>query len=354
VLAVTLIVSIVALMNSIPLSVKEIFGYTKQFTGLTPRGDASIVDALEKTAREEAPKPLDRLIRARASNAEVQSLVGPWPFAVYGMEQDDMRWFVERMKGRLEGRWPEPGQPEAIVSEPVARNLGLKMGDSILGPDDSDRFSPQEVKIVGMVQGSEWMILTDIDYHSANHFPPVDGLMLFAGSAEDQAALDAWAQERFKGEPVRVFAWPLLEEETDAMFRHLYRILNVVIATLVIVITIMMAMLMNIHQAQRTQEFGLLQAIGYERSRLVRRILGEISIVVIGGWLLGAGLAYGFMRLVKAQYMDPQAFSLNPVDPVAYLYTIPVPIVIFAAALITVLRRFAESDPVAIVERRLA
>ncbi len=341
-------------MNSIPLSVKEIFGYTRQFTGVTPRGDISRTPELRRQVESEAPVPLDRIIRARAGSAEVQSLVGPWPFAVYGMGAEDMRWYVQRMGGRLQGRWPEPGAPEAVVSEPVLRNLGLKMGDAILDPETDGRFSPQEVKVVGVVQGREWMILTSQEYYAANHFPPVDGLMAFARSPEDQERLGAWAEERFRGEPVRIFAWKLLEEETDKMFRHLYRILNIVIATLVIVITIMMAMLMNIHQAQRTQEFGLLQAIGYERGRLVRRILSEISIVVLGGWIAGAGAAYGFMNLVKSAYMDPQAFSLNPLDPSAYLYTIPVPIAIFAAGLFTVMRRFAEADPVAIVERRMA
>jgi putative ABC transport system permease protein/lipoprotein-releasing system permease protein len=51
--------------------------------------------------------------------------------------------------------------------------------------------------------------------------------------------------------------------------------------------------------------------------------------------------------------MDPQAFSLGTFDRVAILYTVPVPIAIFAAALLTVWLRFRRFDPVGVVERRL-
>jgi hypothetical protein len=64
------------------------------------------------------------------------------------------------------------------------------------------------------------------------------------------------------------------------MFSILYRILDVVIGTLVLVITFMMGMLMNIYQSQRLVEFGLLQAIGYTKKQLFARVFAETAIVI--------------------------------------------------------------------------
>ena len=137
------------------------------------------------------------------------------------------------------------------------------------------------------------------------------------------------------------------------MFKILYSILNVVIGLLVVVITLMMAMLMNIYQSQRLQEFGLLQALGYTRRRLMRRVLLETALVMAGGWALGLLAAFGLLWVVKVILFDPRAFMLNPLDKQAYLYTIPIPIVIFLAATWTISRRFRRFDPVGVVERRL-
>ena len=137
------------------------------------------------------------------------------------------------------------------------------------------------------------------------------------------------------------------------MFKILYKILDVVIGTLVLVITIMMGMLMNIYQSQRLVEFGLLQALGYTKRQLLHRVTLEAILVIVGGWIFGLVMAYALLNVVKATLMDPSAFSLNPFDPIAYVYTLPIPIAIFGAAVLTVWLRFRNFDPVGIVERRL-
>ncbi len=353
-LAVMLIAGIVSMMNSIPYSIRTIYDYSKRYTGITPRGDPSQTPILRQAVLDESPVKLGRVITCRASEAVVRSIVGKWPFVVVALGQDDMRYYLDQMEvERVEGRLPAPGAAEAIISEPVARNLNLKLGDPLLGPEINDAYSPQEVKIVGIARTDRWLKLTPIEYHQANHFPPIDLLIAFAEDPREQAKLDRWAIERFKGERARVFAYELLDRDTEEMFQILYKILNVVIGTLVVVITFMMGMLMNIYQSQRVQEFGLLQALGYTRRALLKRVLMESVLVVVGGWVLGVGCALLLLNAVKSLLMDPQAFALNPLDPAAYLYSIPAPIAILAAAWYTVWLRFRRFDPVGVVERRL-
>lgn len=349
-----LIAWIVALMNSIPYSVKTVYSYSQYSLGVTPRGDPLMTPRLIETFRKECPVPIERLMVCRGSTTVVKSIVGDWPFVVFGLNPEDLRYFLDKhFTTKIEGRVPTPGAPEAIVSEPVARNLGLKIGDTLLGPDKTDAYSPIPVKIVGIAYSTEWMILTDLEYHKENHFPPIDVFLVFAKNRPEQSRLDHWAVDRFKGEHTRLFAYHELEKDTNQMFATLYQILNVVILTLVAVIALMMGMLMNIYQSQRLVEFGLLQAIGYTRRQLLVRSLKETLIVIVTGWVLGVVVAHLMLRVAYKVLMEPKAWGLDTLDPTAFGYTLIVPVSIVFVGFFTVFHRFRRFDPVSVVERRL-
>ncbi|HRK21290.1 MAG TPA: ABC transporter permease, partial [Fimbriimonadaceae bacterium] len=287
-LAVMLVAGIVSMIDSIPFSIRTMYSYSRTMLGISPRGDPEMTAKVIETVESKSPVPLERVVVCRASGAQVRSIVGKWPFVVLGLEPNDLRYVLKKLGGtKIVGRLPESGKPEAIVSEPVARNLNLKIGSTLLGPNTQETYSPKEVKVVGIAKTQEWLMLNDIDYHRMNHFPPIDNVLVFAKNLNEQEKLDRWAVKAFKGQRAQVFAYYVLDEQTNEMFSTLFRILNVVIGTLVLVITIMMAMLINIYQAQRIVEYGLLQAIGYTKRQLLGRALREVLFVVVFGWILG-------------------------------------------------------------------
>jgi ABC-type lipoprotein release transport system permease subunit len=353
-LAVVLITGIVAMMNSIPLSIRTTYSYSKYLLGISPRGDENLTPKMLKTLKKQSPVPLERIVTFRASASQVKSVVGKWPFLVLGLNQPDTLYFLHKLGATsVLGRLPDKGKPEAVVSEPVARNLQLKLGSVLLSPSDQDNYSPQKVKVVGIALTKEWLMVDDLDYQKVNHFPPVDNIMVFARNLKDQNTLDHWAVKTFKGDRAIVFAYYVLERQTDENFKTLYAILDVVIGVLVLVITIMMGMLINIYQSQRLVEFGLLQAIGYTKKQLLTRVLRETTWVLLLGWTVGLACAYGLLEIVNRKLMYPNAYALDTLDPIAIRYTVPVPISILVVAALTVWLRFRKFDPVGVVERRL-
>jgi ABC-type antimicrobial peptide transport system permease subunit len=96
-----------------------------------------------------------------------------------------------------------------------------------------------------------------------------------------------------------------------------------------------------------------LQAIGYTKKQLLRRVLLESVSVVFVGWIVGIGLTYCLLRLASKLLMEPKAFYLDVFDRQAYAYTIPIPMAILIVAVATVVLRFRKFDPVGVVERRL-
>jgi len=223
----------------------------------------------------------------------------------------------------------------------------------VLKPDDIDNYAPVPVKVVGIAETDRWFMLDTIEFQRDNYFPPVDDAMVFAQTGKDQNTLDHWAVKHFKGQRPLIFAYYEIEKNTKEMFQTLYMILNVVITALAVVITFMMGMLMNIYQSQRLVEFGLLQAIGYTKTQLLKRVLLESVSVIFIGWILGLVFTYGLLNLANVVLMTPKAYALDVFDPLAYTYTIPVPLSILVVAVTTVILRFRKFDPVGVVERRL-
>lgn len=353
-LSVMLVAGVIALIDSIPYSIRTIYAYTKESLGVSPRGDSTHMPALLGIIRTGSPVPIERIITCRVSGSEVHSIVGKWPFVVLGLGQSDMRYYLKRQGAKMvEGRLPHAGQPEAIISRPVARNLGLKLGSVLQGPENSDSYSQKSVVVVGIAQTDRWLMVDPIEYQRAFHFPPVDLAMVFAPTLTQQSKLDAWAEKRFKGERAQLFTFAKIDEDTEHMFETLFKIIDIVIGLLVIVITLMMAMLINIYQGQRLVEFGLLQAIGYTKGRLVGRTLLENVAVVVVGWILGIGCALALLLSIKAAFIEPHAYALDAFDSGPYRYTIPIPLTILVVACGTIILRFRKFDPVAVVERRL-
>ncbi|MEZ0327032.1 MAG: ABC transporter permease [Fimbriimonas sp.] len=354
VLAVLLVCGIISLINSIPLSIRVIYLYNKEFLGISPRGDPTQTLKIVEEIKKESPVPVERAIICRATSNQVRSIVGKWPFVVIGLEQKDMDWYMKRqLSNGIQGRLPIPGSPEAVISGPVAKNLNLKIGSVLLSPESNESYSQKHVKVVGIADTDRWLMFTSVEYLRKYHFPPIDLAMILAKDVQQQTKLDAWAERHFKGRRVQVWTYQQIEKNTREMFATLYQILNVVIGTLALVITIMMGMLMNIYQSQRLVEFGLLQAIGYTKKQLLRRVLVESVLVVIAGWMIGMVLGYGLLILAQKLMMEPKSFALDPADPTAFAYTIPIPFAILVVAIATVVLRFRSFDPVGIVERRL-
>jgi hypothetical protein len=300
----------------------------------------------------QSPFPIERVLKIRVAFFNVRSIVGKLPFVLHGLKPADAAFLRERMGlTQLVGRLPNAGAPEAVITRPIAVNLGLKIGDVLLKPDDPQNYSPQPVRVVGIHESDYWFAYGDYDYVAQNHFPPVDDLVIVA---RNQPAFDRWAVERFRGTQARILTHAELLRETDDSLAVLLQLLSVVIGMLVIVVTVMIGLFINIYLSQRITEFGLLQAIGFTRGFLSRRAGIEASMIVLGAWLLGVLVSVGVLWIVKVTLMDPRAYYLDPFDWYGISYTLPLPVAVLLASFLTIRLRFSRFDPVEVIERRIA
>jgi ABC-type antimicrobial peptide transport system permease subunit len=94
--------------------------------------------------------------------------------------------------------------------------------------------------------------------------------------------------------------------------------------------------------ARRRNEIGVRIALGAERSRVVRMILGEVAVIVVVGAAIGAALSATATRLVRSFL-----FEIKPNDPTILALSAAVLIVVGIGAALSPAWRAARVDPIA-------
>jgi len=353
VVAVTLVSSVVTIIRSIDLTVFTLYGYNRFCTGLIPR-NALTLDPKEVERLQHLPE-LGRLAPAHSYTVRVKTIFGKMAFPIFGLTPEDQAELLSRCAIKLSrGRLPEDGQAEAAISAEVARNLGLKLGDSLLDPASEDNYAPVPVKLVGLLQGPHWLGVTSKSFVDGNSPFTWRGFLAFAPTRDiaAQERLDDAVERTVDKADARVWRYSGLVKETQSALQNLYLILNLVITIIVLSVAFVCALLFNIYFTQRLPEIATLAAIGYPRAVLIRRALGETGILCFIGWLLGGVLTVALLEALKAGIFYPRGLLLNPLDPAAFLFTLPLPFTITLVAVLTIGLRMNRLDPVTIIERR--
>jgi ABC-type antimicrobial peptide transport system permease subunit len=143
-----------------------------------------------------------------------------------------------------------------------------------------------------------------------------------------------------------------LVTEVRGQLSAMYLIMTLVNAMVILVVALMSGMLSNIYFTQRISEFAILSAIGVRRTLLLWHAVSETAVVTAIGWFFGVVLTWLVMSAMRGTVFEPRGMLIDPRDTMAFLSTIPIPIIITAFAVGTIAYRLATLDPVTIIERR--
>ena len=361
VLCVFLIASIATMVNSIDLTILTIYGYTRSFTYAIPqRVSLRIPEDQVKIMR--ADPRIDRVFEGSVFFTNIKTVMGRFPFVVLGLSKDNRDYLLQRIgTGLKAGRMPAEGMPEAALSEPIAENKHVKIGDLIAGPTDEGGISgsPVPVRCVGILRGPTWFAVTSKSFCDQTFlttprtmiYTTKDPHQLFAVN-NDMLPNKHKSSGRLDARKLNLLSYQNLVAELRDSLSSMFLIMGVVNGTVIFVISLMSGMLSNIYFTQRISEFAVLSAIGYRRSNLIARIVTETALLTTLGWAAGALVTVVFLSYFKTAVFEPRGLIINPRDLYAYQWTVPIPFAITAFAVTTIAYRLMKLDPVTIIERR--
>ncbi len=361
VLSVFLIASVATIVNSIDLTIQTIYGYTKSYTYAIPQRVTQRVPK-DQIAVIRADPRTDRVMEGSIFFTNIKTVMGRLPFVVLGVTEDNRDYLLKRVGTRLvSGRLPAEGMPEAVVSEPIAQNKKIKLGDLIAGPSDEGGISgsPVPVKLVGILKGPTWIAFTSKSFCDQTFITTPRTTVFTTKNPGDLMALNKdmmppvnKASGKLKPSKVQLLSYQNLVHELRDSLSSMYLIMAVVNGAVIFVIALMSGMLSNIYFTQRISEFAVLAAVGYQRSNLIWRVVGETLLLTLAGWVVGGVITFFVLTYFKTAVFEPRGMLINPRDLFAYKYTIPIPFSITIFAVFTIALRLMRLDPVTIIERR--
>lgn len=362
VLSVFLIAAIAALANSIDRTILTIYGYTRYYTYAIPQRVTQKVPADQIAIIRKDPRT-ERVMEASIFFTNIKTVMGRLPFVVLGVTPQNRDYLMKRVGTSVlpGGRLPAEGMPEAVLSEAIAENKGVKLGDVIAGPMDEGGMSgsPVPVKLVGILKGPTWIAFTSKSFCDTTFLTTPRSTVFTTKNPADLLELNNdlmpsvhKGKGRLNPAKVQLLSFQNLVKELKDSLSSMYMIMAVVNSTVIFVVALMSGMLSNIYFTQRIAEFAVLAAIGYQRTRLVLRIVTETLLLNLMCWVVGAVVSYFFLSYFKEAVFDPRGLIIDPGDPFAYKYTIPIPFCITVFAVVTIAWRLLRFDPVTIIERR--
>jgi putative ABC transport system permease protein/lipoprotein-releasing system permease protein len=345
----------------------------RQMGVVVPRMGSTVDPGLAAQIR--ANPDVARVIAAFELPLRVQIPPLGWQASVYGVTEDDMQTLIDLHKMQVkEGRLPRPHTNEIAISEAVALNRDLRVGDTVGQPNNRDRRElPTDMVIVGILQchslqlHSEqagrpsqrpekqdlWIGFASYEFlssHELYDFWPVNLLVIPAEGRK--AELDTWLRENVHSDlaEAHTFEWML------DIYRKLTLVLLLLFGTIegiiAVVAAIALAVLSYTFFLQRREEFGILHAMGHSRWWLVLRTAKEMVSVVTVAWLMDAlfcGIGLLYMRI---NVYAPKGLALNLLNPGPWLFTLPIPLTVIATSAGLVTWMLSRLDPVSVIERR--
>jgi ABC-type lipoprotein release transport system permease subunit len=277
-----------------------------------------------------------------------------------------MRYLVELYDLELEeGQLPRPHTNEIVIPEAVAQNRNLEVGDVIGDPDHpaypgAPRL-PAEFVISGIfappaAQEENWLSFISLEFlesHEAFDIPA--GFMfplIVVPPAGQKDMLDDWLESQVASDDVLVLTYRQRYARHQEHMRSILSTMGLMEVVFTAVTTVALATLNYISVSQRRSELGVLSALGHGNWRLVWRLLRETALTTGAAWGISIALCCVGMLAFQFGVFVPLGLRLNVINPIPWLFTLPIPIAVLAATSGTVARTLSKLDPVSIIERR--
>ena len=349
---------LVGVLDTIPLRANV--SYLTKLSRVIPAGGT-----LDPAVASQVQAHLDvaRAIPDNGLRITLPTLLGTDSQHLMGISPQDAQFLMQHCGVRLkEGRMFEPRTNEFVLSEEVARALGLALGSKIgraIAPDYYEAV-PAPLVLVGILEGdpeinpgpSLRLGFVSAEYLSSHElYAPRITSLIVAAKADRKPATDNFLETTIRSKSTRVETFALLVQFYTMARVAVYVIFGVVNSVVSVAVAFVVGIINRIAITKRLSEFGLLHALGRTKQHLARRLTLETAAVAGLGCLIGLGAALTIMSWLKNSLFYNLGMELELFNPATFYFVLPIPVIVVSLTFLSVRRIFARLDAVAIVER---
>ncbi len=348
---------ITVLINSMTGTVKDVnlkpFEY---FSCVYPMdGEFFLKDSVVEKLK--ASNDVEKLMPADIGNTMMNlSIGGNTSVPVAFMDKKDTQALINKMDDKVtEGRLPENGTNEVAVHWRILANKKLKIGDTMGSFKDKDEFLSGEYKIVGKLDGPNIIFVGSESYKqkqlkATNQSSKPTGYLVIPKEGHRESLNKLLSS--FDKSEASIMNYDEMKSFMDKVMKGLNSTIIAIILIVIFILSISVGALMYVIYIQRSDEFGILYAMGYRRKYIRNLIIKEIMSLNVICWTVGLIFTYGVVFLLNKLVYNPKGdilsmFSLNVLG-----YTLIIPVMVGLFSIIPIAMRLRKWDPVAVIERR--
>ncbi len=252
------------------------------------------------------------------------------------------------------GRLPSGDTHEVVLHEKLLKNKGLQVGDSIGSEVQDDESLSGRYKIVGSLEGDAIIGFGSTSVTAAAYqemaIDAPQALMLIP-EAGQLSQLNRQLDQIEKQDAV-VHTHTALKEIADDQLTGINMMLKTIIVILVFILSVSVGALVYIIYLGRSDEFGILYAMGYRNSFITRMVLKELTVLSICSWVIGYFFSIVLIYAINALLLADKGQHLYMFTMTGFTNTLFIPAMVLICASFPIVRRLRKWDPIAVIERR--
>ncbi|MEI6728550.1 MAG: ABC transporter permease [bacterium] len=298
---------------------------------------------------------IDHYLIGSNQSITITALTGDNPYNAPFISKSKSDIFLKDIGWKLvEGRLPQEGKAEIVVTRGALKNKGLKIGDKVGDSVNQYEYLKGEYTVVGVLDGSSVNgALGFIEDEQVRN----SSFVTFFLKAKDgqEKKLDneiAVLKNRYKTQ-LTVQSYTSVADGTKNQLKALNLIiwwLNLLIA---VIMTISIILLILIFMNQRMREFAILDAFGYHRSFLIQKVIKEFSGIAVFSWIGGLLLSQLFAFAVNILIFEPVDISpMTVLEPSVLLFSLPFLAIVLLATMLIVFYKISKMDAISVIEKR--
>lgn len=285
----------------------------------------------------------------------ISTLLGKGAYEAHFVDELKVNTFVNTVGWRLvEGRMPIPAKDEILLTKAALKNKNLQVGDKIGSSVDANEDLKGDYTIVGALDGNNNITGA---VGTVNPDEDVAGNWTFYIQPKEGKELELESEltklkSNYRSEVV------LKTHATAVQFQNeQFESLNVILWNLNFltagVMTMSIILLAYIFINGRLKEFAIFEALGYQRSRIILKVITEFGFVSIVAWTVGFVITELFSMLINYFLLDPVAITpISVLNLDIFIFSLPMLVILSLSLVVLVLLRFRKLDPILIIEQR--